>query len=85
MVAYRSYQRWLKDGLPAAEAYIERAAIHSMAKCYSQAGHKPTTPSMLACPTSQLSVVTTCLLLGFGCPDDAHMGVHVPANTFKLQ
>ena len=34
---YGSYLRWLQCGLPVAEAYAERSAIHARALCYVQA------------------------------------------------
>lgn len=51
----RSYRRWLKAGMPASEAYTERAAIHSMAKCYLQV-HWSVTPV----PSRLLPVSTKC-------------------------
>ena len=34
---YRRYLAWLQQGMQPGEAYIERAAVHSAAKCYLQA------------------------------------------------
>lgn len=82
--SHRSYQRWLKDGVLAAEAYIERAAIHSMAKCYLQAGHKSTIPLMLACPIHQLSVVTHLAAALEWFLGVAQMGMHLQADPSSL-
>ncbi len=34
---YAEYLNWLKQGLPPAQAYVERSAVHALAKCYLQA------------------------------------------------
>ena len=34
---YAEYLKWLKQGLPPAQAYVERSAVHALANCYLQA------------------------------------------------